>query len=128
LKVFKASEQEYEAASHEPPDNPGALKKVLARKSDLLNGRVQMVNWSLCPAGSAFARHYHEDMQEVFIILNGEVDLQAGDKAVTLRKGDMAVIDPLEIHQMRNACGEDVEYLVFGISTERGGHTIVVDR
>ena len=126
MRIVRASELNYEPASHEPPENPGVLKKVLARKKDLLEGRIQMVNWSLCPQGSSFAKHYHEDMQEVFIILNGSVSMTVEEEQVFLGKGDVAIIEPREIHQMTNTCDQDVEYVVFGISLEQGGKTVIV--
>ena len=41
MRIVRASELNYEPASHEPPENPGVLKKVLARKTDLLEGQIR---------------------------------------------------------------------------------------
>lgn len=128
MKVIRGDQIEFVPASHEDPANPGVLKRVLATKNQLLNGRVQMVNWARLPAGRSFQPHYHEDMQEVFIILNGTVTMQvSGDDDGTLcelRPGDAVLIEPREIHQMSNLSKRDVDYLVFGISTEEGGKTV----
>ena len=86
-----------------------------------------MVNWALLGVGKHFARHYHEDMQEVFIIVQGEAEITAGTQTAALRRGDAVVIDPREIHQMRNAGTEAVEYLAIGITSEAGGKTVVVE-
>ncbi len=64
MKLIRGNEIDLIPASHEDPKNPGVLKRVLAVKTDLLRGHVQMVNWSRLPAGSSFQSHDHEDMQD----------------------------------------------------------------
>lgn len=126
MQIVRGSEIEFVPASHEDPQNPGVLKRVLATKNDLIRGQVQMVNWARLPVGSAFQPHYHEDMQEVFVMLNGKVAMSVEGQHYELAGGDAILIEPREIHQMQNLCDEDVEYVVFGISTEQGGKTINV--
>jgi len=113
-------------ASHESPLDPGVWKKVLFSQADLSAGVVQMVNWARLGAGKHFASHYHEDMQEVFIILQGEAHLQIGTDRVVLRRGDAIRIDPHEVHRMSNPGTDDVEYVVFGVSSGVGGRTVVM--
>ena len=86
-----------------------------------------MLNWSRLPAGKSFQLHYHEDMQEVFVLIDGEVTMQVNGANVQLVGGDCILVDPGEVHNMTNTCGRDVSYLVFGISTEQGGKTVVVE-
>lgn len=126
MHVIRSSELAFEPASHEDPQNPGVLKKVLARKSDLIRGQVQMVNWSRLPPGSSFQSHYHEDMLEVFVMLGGPVEMSVNEAVVQLDQGDAILIHPREIHQMVNRSETTVDYIVFGISTEEGGKTVVV--
>lgn len=126
MQLIRGSQLDFVPASHEDPEKPGVLKRVLATKNDLLKGQVQMVNWSRLPQGSSFQSHYHEDMQEVFVMLSGPVRMQVDDQAVELSAGDAILIAPREIHEMTNLSESDVEYLVFGISTEEGGKTVVV--
>jgi len=127
LKVVRSDEFEFEAASHEDPRDPGVLKKVLASKDDFSPGTIQMLNWSVCPKGSSFRKHYHEDMQEVFVIMDGNVLMQVETETVQLTAGDAILIDAGEVHKMTNTCDRDVNYLVFGISAGRGGKTVVVE-
>ncbi len=126
MKIIRGSEIDFIAASHEDPKNPGVLKRVLATRDDFVPGQIMMLNWARLPKGSSFAAHYHEDMQETFVILTGEVQMIVGEEAVDLNAGDAIVIDHQEIHQMHNRSDHDVEYIVFGVSTEEGGKTIVV--
>ncbi len=85
-----------------------------------------MLNWARLPAGSSFQSHYHEDMQEVFVILSGQVDMQVSGESRRMGPGDTVLIDPREIHRMTNVGADAAEYIVFGISSGRGGRTVVV--
>jgi mannose-6-phosphate isomerase-like protein (cupin superfamily) len=131
LKIVRGSKLAYEAASHEDPRKPGVLKKVLATQGELASGRVPMLNWSLLQAGKEFQRHYHENMQEVFVIIAGQVEVrvESGERRVqeTLSAGDAIIVDAGEVHSMRNPGTDDVTYLVFGIAGSETGKTVVVD-
>jgi len=127
MKVIPFAARSFVPAGHENPLAPGVLKKVLIEKADLRPGRVQMVNWASLAVGKRFAPHYHEDMQEIFILVQGEAELTVGKETVRLRRGDGVVIDPREVHEMRNVGSEDVEYLALGITSEAGGRTVVVE-
>lgn len=126
MQLVRGSQIEFIPASHEDPKDPGVLKRVLATHGDLIKGQIMMVNWALLPIGKSFQAHYHEDMQEVFIVLNGTVTMTVNKEDHALTKADAIIIDPKEVHQMENKCNEDVEYIVFGVSTEEGGKTINV--
>ena len=127
MKTIPFVNRSFVPASHESPLSPGVLKKVLLEKADLQRGRVQMINWASLGVGKRFARHYHEDMQEIFIVVQGEARITVGQETSVLSRGDTVLIDPREIHQMQNIGSETVEYLAIGISTEAGGKTVVVE-
>ena len=127
MKIIRGEDLEFTPASHEQPDDPGVLKRVLASKDDLQEGHVQMVNWAKLPVGKSFQRHYHEDMQEVFIICDGRVDVEVDNQQDTLNRGDAILIEPREVHRMTNAGTDDVHYVVFGISSGQGGQTVVCE-
>lgn len=126
MKFVRGSSIQFVPASHENPNDPGCLKRVLAGRDDLIDGKVQMVNWSRLPVGKSFQAHYHEDMQEVFVLIDGQVKMQVDDQTVKLSAGDAILIDPGEVHDMTNVGQCDVSYLVFGISRQQGGKTILV--
>lgn len=60
-------------------------------------------------------------------MVSGNAIMTVTGRTWELGPGDMMVVDPMEVHQMRNATDSDVVYLVFGISSEAGGQTVVVD-
>jgi len=139
MNFISSTASAFVPASHEDLANPGVLKRVIATKADFMAGQVQMLNWAQLPVGSSFQPHYHEDMQEVFVLLCGTVTMmisnrsdsatpafQATMKQVKMKRGDSVIINPDEIHEMRNI-GEDVaEFIVFGISSQKGGKTVVI--
>ena len=53
---------------------------------------------------------------------------QPETECITMRTGDTVIIDPTEIHQMQNIGDVVAEYIVFGISSQKGGKTIVVSQ
>ncbi|MFM7166463.1 MAG: cupin domain-containing protein [Planctomycetaceae bacterium] len=126
MKWIAASDSGYVPASHEDPRSPGVLKRVIATRELFQQGQVQMLNWALLPAGSSFQRHYHEDMQEVFLMIAGSVRMTVSDDSRVLGPGDAVLVDPGEIHQMQNLLTTPAEYIVFGITSGRGGRTIVI--
>lgn len=96
MRTITSASRSFGAAGHENPFSPGVLKKVLLEKADLRPGQIQMVNWASLGVGKQFVRHYHEDMQELFILMQGEAELTVGMETATLRRGDAVVIDLLE--------------------------------
>jgi mannose-6-phosphate isomerase-like protein (cupin superfamily) len=125
MKLVRGADHTYTPASHEDPRSPGSLKKVLLARDDLAEGRVQMVNWSLLPAGKGFNLHYHDTLQEIFIMIRGTADVMVGEQRFAIGPGDALRVDEGEIHRMI-AREEDVEYVVFGITRDSSGKTVVV--
>jgi mannose-6-phosphate isomerase-like protein (cupin superfamily) len=126
VRIISFASHSFVPAAHDNPQSPGVLKKVLLKKGDLRSSHVQMVNWASLGIGKCFAPHYHEDMQEIFIMVQGEAKIAVDQETVILHRGDAVVIDAREVHQMENAGSETVEYLAIGIATATGGKTVVV--
>ena len=126
MRVIRFADREFVPASHENPLMPGVFKKVLAMKADLQPGRIQMINWSSMDVGKQFAAHYHEDMQEIFIIVAGSAEITVGDELAVLHRGDAVLIDAREVHQMRTLESVPLEYLAIGVTSESGGRTVIV--
>lgn len=125
MKIVKNRDLEFVPASHEDPENPGVFKKVLLDQKDLIKGQVMMVNWARLPGGASFRQHYHEDMDEVFVLVEGIARMRVGDETVLMEKGDAVLVPMKKTHRMVNPGTKDVEYVVFGISRGKGGKTII---
>ena len=128
MHIIRGNEIGFIPASHERPDEPGVLKKVLVQAADLIDGRVQMINWALLPAGNSFQAHYHEDMQEIFILVQGSTQITIGDKSAELIIGDAVFIPVAAVHTMHNPHAEDAAYIAIGITRGQGGKTVVVEQ
>lgn len=126
MKIVHSTDLSYIPASHEDPKNPGVLKRVIATRDELMNGRLMMINWAKLPAGKSFKPHYHEDMEEVYIMLKGEGELTVDDETEKVVPGDRIIIPQNAIHGMRNKGKIDIEYIALGISSEKGGKTVIV--
>jgi len=126
MKVIRAETLPFEPASHEDPANPGVLKKILLQRDAIPQGIIQMINWAKLPVQHSFRPHYHEDMDEIFILVAGEAILTCDQETVRLTAGDAVVIPAQSVHEMKNDGSEDVEYIVAGISRGTNGQTIVV--
>lgn len=105
-------------ASHEDPKDPGVLKQVLLRRDDIPTGRIQMVNWATIPPGKSFRLHRHENMTEICVVLEGDAEVQIGNKKYLVHRGDTFVIPNSSLHSMRNLGAEPVVYLVIGVVCE----------
>lgn len=126
MKIVRGAELEFVPASHEDPNNPGVLKKILLKKDELKPGRVQMINWAQILPGKSFRKHYHEDMEEVFVIIAGEAKMVINGEEFRLQKGDAVIIGHNEEHEMENVGNGTVDYVVVGISGSKNGKSVVV--
>jgi mannose-6-phosphate isomerase-like protein (cupin superfamily) len=127
MHIIRGNDIKFVPASHERPDEPGVLKRVLVHAEDIINGRVQMINWALLPAGNSFQAHYHEDMQEIFILVQGRTQISIEDETGELNTGDAVFIPVAAVHTMHNPHAEDAAYIAIGITQGRGGKTVVVE-
>lgn len=127
MRIVHISQRQFVPASHEDPDKPGVLKKVLFGSEDLdPECGLRMVNYAVIQPGEAFQLHHHETLEEVFYILSGKALIKIDDEEAELGS-DMAVVIPRTAkHWMKNIGEEPLVYLAFGASREMG--KTVVDR
>ena len=85
-----------------------------------------MVNWARMGTGNSFRPHYHQDMEEVFIILKGKARIRIQEEEAELGKEEVVVIPVGQVHEMTNIGNEELEYIVIGISQGKGGKTVVI--
>ena len=126
MKIVRLKDLEWVPASHEDPQAAGVLKKVLLQETDFIAGHPQMVNWCKLRVGMSFQAHYHQDMEEIFILLRGKDRMRVGEEETNMTREEAVVIPPPLVHEMKNAGDEEVEYIVIGISGGKGGKTITV--
>lgn len=122
--IVRFKDVDFIPASHEDPKDPGALKRVLLKRDDIPEGRIQMINWAKIPVGKTFKPHYHEKMIEVFIIMSGKVRAKIDQEEAVLEKGDMIIAQAGQVHTFENISKEDVDYFAMGVVTSEGGKTV----
>jgi len=126
MKIVRLKDFAWIPASHEDPQAAGVLKKVLLQKEDFIKGHPQMVNWCKLKVGRSFQAHYHQDMEEIFILLKGKARIRVGEEEADLREEEAVAVPPPLVHEMKNVGEEEAEYIVIGISRGTGGKTITV--
>jgi uncharacterized cupin superfamily protein len=74
------------------------------------------VNAVVLPPATTSRRHYHERQQELYLVLEGEIEIEFGDGSRhTLRPGGLARVDASTVRSLRNASEtEDATYFCVG--------------
>ena len=126
MKIIRFKELKFVPASHEDPQAPGVFKKVLFKKGDLIKGEIPMINWCQLGVGQSFQAHYHESMEEIYIILKGKALIKIDNEKEKLGKGDAVIIPIGKIHTMKNIGNKQVKYIALGIVSAKSGKTVVV--
>lgn len=127
MKKIATKDLKFIPASHEDQKDPGVLKKVLFKTNDFSKkGRIQMINWAKLKKEKSFIPHFHEDMDEVFIIISGKVRMRIDNEEEVLEKRDAVFVPMKSIHQMENIGNSDICYIALGVSLGKGGRTICI--
>ncbi|MCL4338788.1 cupin domain-containing protein [Patescibacteria group bacterium] len=118
-QIIRGNMLKFIPAGHEDPKNPSVLKKVLISFGEQrIKGRIQMINWAKLLAGKNFTPHYHEDMDEIFIILSGRnIRVKVGSLSDVLYQGDAIFIPRKTVHRMDNNSNKDMDYIALGVSS-----------
>jgi len=73
------------------------------------------VNAVVLPAGYTSRRHFHERQQELYLVLQGEIEFELDGARQTLGPGGLARVDPPTVRALRNASEtEDAVYFCVG--------------
>lgn len=75
--------------------------------------------------GGHTPRHHHPYEHEVFV-LEGEGEVYEGDTAHPLKKGDVVLVKPDEVHQFRNTGEEPLKFLCLIPNSATGKQVTVV--
>src|SRR3954464_12303095 len=60
------------------------------------------VNAIVLPPAYATNPHHHETQEELYVVLDGEIELTLGGQARTLGPGGLARVDPATVRSLRN--------------------------
>ncbi len=126
MKLIRFEEKKEVPASHEDAIDPGVVKRVLLDAGIDIAGCVQMVNWATLLPGRSFRAHYHEDMHEIFLVIEEGIVARINGKEIPLGRGDTLVVYPGETHEMKNTTDQRRLYIVVGISGGKNGKSVSV--
>ena len=75
------------------------------------------------PAGARGKRHADKAQEEVFVVLDGTLTVDLGEppERHELERGNVLVVQPGTILQLRNAGGEELVLLIYGAPPEQAG-------
>jgi quercetin dioxygenase-like cupin family protein len=99
------------ASLHDLGEGPG-FRKVRAPLGVTAFG----VNAVVIPPGYTTGRHFHDRQQELYLVLQGEIEFEFGDgDKHTLGPGGVARVDPATHRRLRNTSNtEDAMYFCVG--------------
>jgi mannose-6-phosphate isomerase-like protein (cupin superfamily) len=103
-------------------DVPGEFRSL----SDALEGEQIAVTCIRVPAHSDFEQgtgHFHEEIEEVYIVTRGELTMRFGDDVVKLGAGSVARVAPRTERSHRNEGDEPVEMWAVSKRLGRGDAT-----
>lgn len=109
MDLKSISEIEFSNSSH-----PGQTKKVIFHGFEMISP-VTQVAYAELRAMDIVAEHYHESMEEVFLILDGKCEFSLDGVSHLLKKDDVIKISPKIKHTLRSI--RDTKLYYFGVST-----------
>jgi mannose-6-phosphate isomerase-like protein (cupin superfamily) len=72
-------------------------------------------NVIVLPEGYDAGSHYHEQQEELYVVLRGAVEIEFGDgRSFVLREGGMARVDPSMPRHVRNVGEGEATYFIAG--------------
>jgi mannose-6-phosphate isomerase-like protein (cupin superfamily) len=87
-------------------------------------------NWAffdhlLIPVGSTAGRHYHEVVDEVYLVIKGKGKVYVNDEWADVAYGDAIPVKAGEIHSLESSATEPLEVVIYGITLEKGKLDVV---
>lgn len=113
MKIIKSKNLPWMGVSH----NPEIKKKTFIGNG--LIPKLTTLGKAVFKPGQIVSEHKHETMFEVFYILKGKAMFVVEGKKHILEKQECLVLEPGELHSQSNPYHESVEWVYFGVATDR---------
>ena len=110
MKLVKLNEKEW-------LHRQGYSKKILLTEDDL-KSKGNIVQIVRNEAHTEIKPHYHEQMIEIYHILEGNAIVFCGDLRSRVKPGDTLLCEPKEVHGVVNDTDEDFVFVVFKINAK----------
>jgi len=89
---------------------PSTVRLLL--DADATHGALSTQRVTLARGADGAVPHHHENGSELFYVLDGSLQVLAGDDVLTLGEGDMAVVPPKTAHAFAAAPGAPADVLI----------------
>ncbi|MGO4110177.1 cupin domain-containing protein [Paenibacillus sp. YAF4_2] len=86
----------------------------------LLKAQDLSIIYERMPAHTAEERHYHEESQQFFFVLEGTATIEIAGEVHELHQHEGIHVAPHIPHQMFNKSDSDIQFLVISEPTTRG--------
>ena len=97
-------------------DGIGILKhKTLFGGSDFSTS-INFLNYTILPPDTTIGVHTHGNDEELYIVLEGEGEMQVDGELREVSAGDIILNKPFGTHGLENHSDKDIKILVIGIS------------
>jgi uncharacterized cupin superfamily protein len=80
--------------------------------------RLGVIDSWLPPGGGFMFPHWHEDLEEAFYVLDGQIDYLTGSIWITAGPGSTVFVPATVIHAFRNTSGQPARHLAIGAPAE----------
>lgn len=117
-------------ADAESLDFPNINLTRLLAEGAATNGAFSALRTTLLPGADGARPHHHRRASELFFVLDGAVDILAGDEVITARAGDFAVVNPGAMHAFANGSTDASAdmLIILGPAVERFGYFRLLQR
>jgi uncharacterized cupin superfamily protein len=96
----------------------GASSPTVKVSAAIGSMRLGVIDSWLPPGGGFVFPHWHEDFEEVFYVLAGEIEYLTGTTWITAGPGCTIFVPATVIHAFRNTSGQAARHLVIGAPAE----------
>jgi mannose-6-phosphate isomerase-like protein (cupin superfamily) len=111
-----------EEAPDHSGDAPGAFLgygRPLGSRQVAVNVRVLAPHTAnVAPGGDPARGHSHRTIEEIYLVLDGEVSVKLGDDVVSLRARDAVLIPPGTPRAVRNDSEAEASFLMLSVRVE----------
>lgn len=87
---------------------------------DMVDRPDLLVATESMPHGTSETRHLHDRARQVFLVLEGELEIEAAGSHVVLRPREAFEVPPGVPHQVFNRSGRPVEFLAISTPSTKG--------
>lgn len=82
-------------------------------------GTGRMFSVATLPSGSSIGKHAHNGEYEIYLVLEGSVNVTDNDKPFTLNAGDCMICKDGDTHSVENASGRDAKIMFLIVLTKK---------